>query len=111
MPPIQKSAILESKSEMPQDGFDNSISKLEIEMPPHIKPPCELGFVRKVEHIQEESDQLSNIKMDDSTRRMLKSAEKGNFSLNISKGSNLKSELDPQDNDTILQSSIDKHYA
>ena len=93
MPPIQKSAIIESKSEMPQD--DNSISKLEIEMPPHVKPSCELGFVPKVEPIHEESDQLSNIKMDDSTKRMLKSAEKANFSLNITKGTNLKSELDP----------------
>ena len=58
MPQVQKSAIVESKSEMPD--HNNSISKLEIEMPPHVKKPAELGFIQKIEPIQEELFGLNN---------------------------------------------------
>lgn len=83
MPQIQKSAIVESKSEMPD--HNSSISKLEIEMPPHVKKPAELGFIQKIEQIQEESDQLSNINMDESTKKLVRNDKVNkDFSFNIS---------------------------
>ena len=83
MPQVQKSAIVESKSEMPD--HNSSISKLEIEMPPHVKKPAELGFIQKIEPIQEESDQLSNINMDESTKKLVRNDKVNkDFSLNIS---------------------------
>ena len=79
-------------------------------MPPHVKPPCKLGFIQKVEPIQEESEQLSNINMDESTKKLVQYGDKKDFSFENSKP-NLKSEKAVSDNETILQSSIDKEYA
>ena len=61
------------------------ISKFEIELPNYAKKPCNLGFVKKqMEQINEESDQISNIGLNDSVSKMLKNADNPNISMNLS---------------------------